>query len=303
MKMKDVNGISPCRLCKIKATQIPGDKNSDKNRTYYVPPSVDLTSLGRSHSELMAQADRVDKASTKVEAEALSKEFGVKGRSILSEVDSLSFPQSFPIDFMHVAWENLMKTLVTLWSGDYKGLGEGTRKYHLENATWKEVGARSGASSSTIPSAFGPHIPNVSEKGSYMSADMWSFWTQFLAPVLWRDSFKDPECYDHLIDLVYLFDLCLRREISAADINTIRAGFTKWVKGYSRWVQLVFTRYDVLTQNRIYYQGNPKRLPVCTLPIHTLLYLADCIEGWGPVWCYWSYSMERFCGHLKCGGC
>ena len=61
-------------------------------------------------------------------------------------------------------------------------------------------------------------------------------------------------------------------------------------------------RYNVLIHKRIYYQGNPKRLPVCTLPIHTLLHLADCIEGWGPVWCYWSYPMERFCGHLKHGG-
>lgn len=58
---------------------------------------------------------------------------------------------------------------------------------------------------------------------------------------------------------------------------------------------------NALTHKRIYYQGNPKRLPVCTLPIHTLLHLADCIEGWGPVWCYWSYPMERFCGHLKKG--
>jgi hypothetical protein len=53
---------------------------------------------------------------------------------------------------------------------------------------------------------------------------------------------------------------------------------------------------------RIYYQGDPKRLPVCTLPIHSLLHIADCIKGWGPVWCYWSFPMERFCGHLKHGG-
>jgi len=235
MKMKGVNGISPCRSCKIKATQMP----SDKNRTYYVPPSVDLTGLGRSHGELMAQAELVDKAATQVEAEALSKEFGVKGRSILSEIDSLSFPQSFPLDFMHVAWENVMKTLVTLWTGEYKGLGEGCRKYRIDKAAWKEVGARSAASSSTIPSAFGPHIPNVSEKGSYMSADMWSFWTRFLAPVLLRDSFKDTECYEHLIDLVYLFDLCLRREISATDIDVIRSGFINWIERYNRWVQFI----------------------------------------------------------------
>lgn len=56
-----------------------------------------------------------------------------------------------------------------------------------------------------------------------------------------------------------------------------------------------------LTRIRIYFQNDPKRLPVCTLPIHSLLHLADCIKGWGPLWCYWSFPMERFCGHLKPG--
>ena len=232
MKMKGVNGISPCRSCKINAVPIP----QEKNRTYYVPPSTDLTGLGRSHAELMAQADRVDKASTKAEAEALSKEYGVKGRSILSEIDSLSFPQSFPLDFMHIAWENVTKTLTTLWSGDYKGLDEGDHKYRIKKATWKEVGTRGAAASSTIPSTFGPRIPNIFEKGSYMSADMWSFWMQFLAPVILRDSFEEPECYEHFIDLVYLFGLCLQREISAVELDTIKSGFINWVNGYSRWV-------------------------------------------------------------------
>ena len=57
----------------------------------------------------------------------------------------------------------------------------------------------------------------------------------------------------------------------------------------------------MLMTTRIYYQGDPKRLPVCTLPIHSLLHIADCIQNWGPVWCYWSFPMERYCGHLKKG--
>ena len=140
MKMKGVNGISPCRSCKIKAIPIPTDTN--RTGTYYVPPDTDLTGLGRSHAELMAQVDLVDRASTKAEAERLLKEFGIKGRSTLSEIDSLVFPQSFPPDFMHVAWENITPTLTTLWSGDYKGLDEGTHKYRIDKAAWKEVGSR-----------------------------------------------------------------------------------------------------------------------------------------------------------------
>lgn len=58
----------------------------------------------------------------------------------------------------------------------------------------------------------------------------------------------------------------------------------------------------VLMPTRIYYQDDPKCLPVCTLPIHSLLHIADCIQSWGPVWCYWAFPMECFCGHLKRGG-
>lgn len=232
MKMKGVNGISPCRSCKIKAEPIPSDGN--RTGTYYVPPSVDLAGLSRSHGELMAQAELIDTAETNAEAEKLSREYGVKGRSILSEIDSLSFPQSFPFDFMHIAWENITKTLITLWTGDYKGLDEGSRRYRIDKGAWKEIGACGAAASLAIPSSFGPRIPNVFEKGSYMTADMWSFWMQFLAPVLLRGSFKDPECYDHFIDLVHLFGLCLQHSISAADVDTIRSGFNGWVRQYSR---------------------------------------------------------------------
>ena len=217
MKMKGVNAVSPCQSCSIKAVPIP----SKRSKTHYIPPSVDLTGLGRSHYKLMEQAKHVDQASTKMEAEMLSKEYGIKGTSILSEIDSLCFPQSFPPDFMHVAWENTMTTLTTLWSGNYKGLDEGKRKYRIEKAAWKEVGSRGEAASSTIPSTYGPWILNISEKGSYMTADMWSFWTQFLAPILPQDSFGDPKCYEHFIDLIYLFGICLQHEISAAEIDVL----------------------------------------------------------------------------------
>ena len=234
MKMKGVNAISPCRSCKIKAIPIPTDGN--RTGTFYVPPHTNLTGLGRSHGELMAQADLVDRAETKAEAESLSKEFGIKGRSILSEIDSISFPQSFPFDFMHTAWENVMKTLIALWSGDYKGLDEGKNRYRIKKAVWKEIGARGAASNASIPSTFGPRIPDISEKGSYMSADMWSFWSQFLTPVLLRDSFEGSECYEHFIDLVDLFGLCLQRDISAAELDRIRSGFIDWVDRYHRCV-------------------------------------------------------------------
>ena len=66
-----------------------------------------------------------------------------------------------------------------------------------------------------------------------MSADMWSFWTQFLVLVLLWDSFKESECYDHFINLIYLFGLCLWHNISAVDVGVIRSGFVSWVDQFS----------------------------------------------------------------------
>lgn len=50
--------------------------------------------------------------------------------------------------------------------------------------------------------------------------------------------------------------------------------------------------------HRLYYQSKVELLPACTLPIHGLLHIAEGIRQCGPVWCYWEYPMERFCGAL-----
>lgn len=49
----------------------------------------------------------------------------------------------------------------------------------------------------------------------------------------------------------------------------------------------------------IYYQHNPDRISTCPLTIHALLHIADSIKAMGPVWCYWAFPMERYCGALQ----
>lgn len=36
-----------------------------------------------------------------------------------------------------------------------------------------------------------------------------------------------------------------------------------------------------------------------TLTVHGLLHVADTIERIGPVWAWWSFPIERQCGHLE----
>lgn len=58
-------------------------------------------------------------------------------------------------------------------------------------------------------------------------------------------------------------------------------------------------RADVPFQHGYYYQFMEDRLPVCTLPIHGLLHVADDIKNCGPVWIHWTFFLEWYCQLLK----
>jgi hypothetical protein len=49
---------------------------------------------------------------------------------------------------------------------------------------------------------------------------------------------------------------------------------------------------------RYYYRYNPERISACPLTVHALLHIADSIAIAGPVWAYWAFPMERYCGKL-----
>ena len=53
---------------------------------------------------------------------------------------------------------------------------------------------------------------------------------------------------------------------------------------------------------RIFYQCDPERISTCPVTLHSLLHIADGIEAAGPVWAYWSFVMEQYCGFLKRNG-
>ena len=149
MHMKGHNGVSPCRMCKILGLRVPDTRAT----THYVPldrsrhPVVcaDNTAITRydpknlplrTHNELLEQARKVQSATTNAESDRLAKRYGIKGVPMLTYLTSLSFPISFPYDFMHLIWENLMKNLVLLWTGGFKGLNEGNGEYVVVDAIW-----------------------------------------------------------------------------------------------------------------------------------------------------------------------
>ena len=155
MRMKGHNGISPCRACPVKATPL----RRGTQVTYYVVSTFgdnpEWRTL-RNHPTMIRQAKEVEDAPSKVRAEELAKTYGIKGRSVLSDIDSIRFPSSFPFDFMHLVWEGIIKTLIQLWTGAFKGIDEGKEEYQIDSKQWKQIGSETAASGKTIPSSFGP---------------------------------------------------------------------------------------------------------------------------------------------------
>jgi len=123
---------------------------------------------------------------------------------------------------MHLIWENLVKNLILHWTGDFKGLNSGVESYELPKAIWEAIGESTAASGSTIPSVYGSRVPNIATNRSYCSAEMWSFWTLYLGPVLLRCRFHRQKYYTHFVQLVRLLNLCLQFEITDAEIDEIR---------------------------------------------------------------------------------
>ena len=109
--------------------------------------------------------------------------YGIKGVPLLSALRSLRFPQSFPYDFMHLIWENLILNLILFWSGCFKGMDEG-QPYVLDPCIWQDVGTTSTKVTQMMPSLFGVAIPNPAKDCSSFTSLTWSVWSLFIAPTI-----------------------------------------------------------------------------------------------------------------------
>ncbi|PIL32951.1 hypothetical protein GSI_05069 [Ganoderma sinense ZZ0214-1] len=245
MRMKGHNGACPCRMCDIRGVRIP----ESRNPVHYVPldrtrhPDIlsnpqavktyDPAHLPlRTHADFMKQAKEVQFARSENDYERLSKLYGIKGTPILSALSSLSFPSSFPYDFMHLIWENVIKNLMLFWTGKYKDLDEGAENYQFPSAVWDTIGSATADSGASLPYIFGPRPPNVATDKVSWTADTRSFWAQYIAPVVLRGRFLHDKYYDHFVELVRLINICLGFDITTTQVDDVRRGFIGWVKKY-----------------------------------------------------------------------
>ena len=239
MRMKGQNGIKPCRICNIEGVRFQSRTNYVPLRRDKIPGARPPRYLSsdlpiRSHEEMMNQDRDIEMIPNRATHERLAKEYGIKGIPVLGSLSSISFPSSFPFDFIHLIWENLIPNLIEFWTGNFKDLDHKDEDYYIKPRIWDEIGAATAACKATIPAVFGAPVPNIATNQSPMSAEMYANWTLFIAPIVLRGRFKSARYYRHFMRLVEVLKLCLAFEITEEMVDQIDKGFQLSVEDYEK---------------------------------------------------------------------
>ena len=162
MHMKGHNVLSPCHMCNIQGLRIPSshltshyillnwDHFPDVQDVYH-PNSLPL----QNHQTFIQQAIEVQTAVTTTASERLTKKYGIKGLPLLTPLTFLSFSLSFPYNFMHLIWCNLILNIILMWTRQFKDLDHDNQDYILLLTVWEAIGEAIYNAGKTIPVTFG----------------------------------------------------------------------------------------------------------------------------------------------------
>lgn len=182
----------------------------------------------------MQQACKVKIAPNNAKREQLAKKYGIKGIPVLSSISLISFSFSFPFDFIHLIWQNLIPNLIDFWTGKFKGLNHENKGYFINKHIWDEIGAATAACGVTILAAFWALVPNIATKRHLLNAEMHANWTLYIAPIVLNGRFKWLQYYQHFLRLVELLKICLSFKILEEMLINIEEGFQLWVEEYKK---------------------------------------------------------------------
>ncbi|CCO32706.1 hypothetical protein BN14_06769 [Rhizoctonia solani AG-1 IB] len=235
----------------------------------------------RTHKQTLQLGLEVLKAPNEHLRSARATETGVKGVTLLARLPSISVPASFPIDLMHMVWQNLIPQLIDLWTNNFNDLDDGLEDYIWDATVLGALNDALKSSRKTIPTQFGCAVPELTKRSEFI-AETWDVFTTQLSPILLRRSFSNRRYYAHFVRLVKLLCTVISYDLPRDELPTLQRGIAEWVEEYEQ----------------IYYQFDEQRLQTCPVNLHYMLHLVDSIEFLGPVWCYWTYPMERFCSYI-----
>jgi hypothetical protein len=274
------NAFRPCRFCLIKGQMEQTELK--RTKTYYVPHTgYSFNSPPIRPGDLREVIDLVVAADSSIS----SRDSGINRASILTELRSLHFPRSFPIDIMHCILLNITETLFTLWNRTKLGSGENvqsTDNCYLSKDSIVSISKSLANARSDIPANLcrAPRRIDNHYKG-YKAAE-WEAWLiHYGIPLL--DQHIGDEYVNNFRQLSRIYSLATQYTIQRFEFSDLKELAIDFVQSYEK----------------LYYRQEPKCLPVCSVNVHYLLHIPACIQDCGPARYWWQFPMERYCGFIK----
>lgn len=269
MNFKGVNGIYPCRYCMMRAVKDPNNSRCPYYMTTLEPDGCRHPDYGdlplRTDREIKRKANEIEYTSNNQDREDLQKESGINGevcqtsiwaklvprvqrlnyllvhQCLLSIVDSFDFPLSFPLDMMHVLFENIVPQLLTSWRGKYKNDKDDKgkdvqdeRNFVFSEAEWEEIKAEVQASNTMVPSQWAPYVNPIDRK-SFWTAETYSYFVTHLGPIILQDRLPQAH-YQHFLKLSDMTKVLVKSDIAFATLEALERDLVRWVKDFERYV-------------------------------------------------------------------
>jgi hypothetical protein len=226
--LKGHSSQCPCRSGLIRGVHML----SGSNKVYYAPLHWPITGNGpnqlwdskslppRLNKSFRAAVEHISQATTKKYARQLQQHYGIKCMPALSRVNSLDYGQLCPWEWLHLFGENVIPTMIDIWTGRFKDHDEGTGCYFLSNEDWAFIGQETAEAMKFIPSDFVRLIGNIAEDRSTFTAESYTFWFMYIAPHLLKGRFRDEKYYTHSQALVDIMKATLQFEITHDEIDS-----------------------------------------------------------------------------------
>ena len=290
------NGRRPCRFCEIRGRYLPSKKHM------YFPSFIrEKCSEGepqgreklwdprklkhRTHRGVVASLNSIlGSEMTIAEKNRELREIGFTEKSILLRLPSINFISSFPIDTMHLNYENIAKDLWKLWVGVWSSTEfDEQDTFLLSRKALEEIGKDLVESRVYIPAVFGRAPKNIVNEWSAFTAEEWISWTLFYSPIVLEG--RLPEKYfDNWCVFSKLCALCHQKSIRKDLIPLIESLSIEFFNGYEKLY--MHSRYE------------SERSFLMRYVFHLALHLADSVRECGPLYATSQFPMERFIGTL-----
>ncbi|KAL1914108.1 uncharacterized protein VTP21DRAFT_1110, partial [Calcarisporiella thermophila] len=266
----DHNSYHGCRFCTIR-----GIYHRDKRHIYYPPEGPDLPPL-RSHQQSLEFLQKLEEAKKypKNVQDEIIRETGINRRTILLELRTTSIPWSFPIDIMHLFFENVAPLMYAHWTGEFPFTGavDINTDHVLPTFVWEQIGAAMNECQKSIPSDFGRPPRDIYKFNKGFKAEEWKSWVALYSLVFLKE-YMPPRVLRGWLKFVSAVRLCLAWSLTSAKIQIVKDSL------------YLFYRHYIGE----YAGGSMDHLPAHRITFHYLLHVADSIYHYGPPWAYWQF--------------